>query len=1321
MAGRGAFAFAKPCAPEAGKAFRAFARVVAGLALALSLALITPAREAAAQPVKGTASAVVENGFARLLFNLGTDIESQARLANNVVVISFDRPVDVNVDHLREGAPDYIGAARRDPDGKAVRIALTKRVTMNSMLAGERLYVDLLPDSWTGLPPGLPREVIEELARRARDAEKKLRQDRPAVERKVAQIRVRVATQPTFTRYVFQLPEPIGVAADNGKDKLTLTFNATLNFDLADAQAALPAALQSIDSELDQDTAVVRFAFKGKVDVRTFREDNNYVVDVSSAEAERQLDARPADQLAALATDLMARKAPPAANIEAPQTVPAKDSPGAALFPAVPRAAPRTASPAAAPKAAPANAASSNAPAPAAAAPSTPSPSTPSPSAPAPSMPSPPAPIAAAPVLVPTPTPAAPSLPASSVEATPSLAAASPPAQSGPAAPNPAAPSPTVPSPVAPPPAVQNPVALGPVLQSPVAPSSVAPVSVAPDLAGAGVPASISPAPSASPPPVAEPATDAAAAPLDPNAIRVAAKQQGENVSLRFPFAGPTPAAVFNRADMLWLVFDTKADIDLAALKDDQSHTIKSATVTRQQGAAVVRIRLERPRLTSVATDGPAWIINIGSEAGDQLRSLAVTRSSAGSEQANITVAMADPRALHRLADPEASDQLLVVTALAPARGFVNSQDFVEFRVLPSVQGIVVEPLADDIKLALFSDRVSLTRPGGLTLSGLQPADRGRKDEDAGVLSPDSWTFERQSDFGQRESLLLFAAAKANESQRLAARVDLARFYLAWERSEEAKGVLDVAIKDNPPSAADPVPLVMRAVADILMERPQEALKDLSSPLIGEQYEAPLWRAWAYAQQNRWADAREGFRDADARLPRLPVELQRKVLQEILQVSLESGDLTGALSVMNQFDVIGVPADLQPTMAIYNGEISERLGRDSDALQSYQLAADSWDRQAAAEGQLHEIKLKNMLGQMRRSDAIDGLEALTTIWRGDDTETEALKLLAHLYTQDGRYRDSFHVMRIALSAHPNSDGTHRIQDEAAETFENLFLAGSGDALSAIDALSLFYDFSDLTPIGRRGDEMIRRLADRLVAVDLLDQAAALLQYQVDHRLQGAARAQVAVRLALIYLMNHKPQDAFAALRATRVEDLSNELRQQRLLLEARALSDTGRHDVALEIIGNIDTPQARKLRADILWAGKRWDDAAEQIEISFGDRWKGFAPFNDAERSQVLRAAAGYALGGDKLGLARFRERFGGKMGEGPDHRAFDVITAPVDANGSDFRAVAHQVAAVDTLRSFLQDMQTRYPQSGPSAPAAPPDTVPTGSTRPPVSRTAAR
>src|ERR1700676_2093315 len=140
--------------------------------------------------------------------------------------------------------------------------------------------------------------------------------------------------------------------------------------------------------------------------------------------------------------------------------------------------------------------------------------------------------------------------------------------------------------------------------------------------------------------------------------------------------------------------------------------------------------------------------------------------------------------------------------------------------------------------------------------------------------------------------------------------------------------------------------------------------------------------------------------------------------------------------------------------------------------------------------------------------------------------------------------------------------------------------------------------------------MIRHLADRLVAVDLLDQASELLQYQVDHRLEGSARGQVAARLARVYLTNRKPDRAIAALRTTRIADLSGELRQQRLLLEARAQSDVGRHDLALDILSNITVRGAIRLRSDIYWASRQWRESSEQIELYYADRWHDFKPLN---------------------------------------------------------------------------------------------------------------
>jgi len=102
----------------------------------------------------------------------------------------------------------------------------------------------------------------------------------------------------------------------------------------------------------------------------------------------------------------------------------------------------------------------------------------------------------------------------------------------------------------------------------------------------------------------------------------------------------------------------------------------------------------------------------------------------------------------------------------------------------------------------------------------------------------------------------------------------------------------------------------------------------------------------------------------------------------------------------------------------------------------------------------------------------------------------------------------------------------------------------------------------------------------------------------------------------------------------------------------------------------------------------------------------------------VMRAAIGYAMGEDAIGLARFRHRYLSKMGEGPDLRAFEVVTAPIGAVGTEFAAIVRSLAAVDTLEAFLRDLRARYPETGampagrqatqpPAGPPAPPVTPP--------------
>ena len=1217
--------------------------IVALLQLLMLIALPFGGRALAEERVKGEVRVSTDGGYARLVFRFEKEVPASIHMTYPVMVVTFKQPVAISVDRLSSSAPDYIGAARIDPDGRSVRIALVHNVKIDSIPAAEQLFVDLLPETWSGLPPSLPRETIEDLAKRALDAERELRRQRITVkaekEKKTAEIRVKVATQPTFTRYVFAMPELTNVAPQNANGKLTLEFDQPIKWDLSDARAAMPPTLRSIDNDLGDDSVTVTFTFNGDPQVRTFREDRSIVIDVSHDGAKPKAAEQGAKPKQATAPAAAPGIAPPAAvpGITRPETVPVKDA----------AAVPPPQADSEAPPAKP----------PAASAP-----------------PATPAPPAAKPAAVAAPPPMAPPSPVK-----PSAAAAPP------VTPAPAPPVKAVES--APPPAPPPPK------DAAAAPAS--PVSPAPTLAAV-----------AAPPRAAKPAaTGRKLPPADPNApVIVDVRQSGDSLRAEFPFVVATPAAVFQRADTFWLVFDSAAMIDISALTKDTSRIIHSVVLEHgADGEAIVRIKLERPRLVSLETDSPGWIINIGDNVTVPSRPLAIARNIVSKNRTSLSIPFDHPAKVHILTDHDIGDRLLVVTALGPARGFLKAQNFVELRALPSIQGVVLQPLADDVTAELAVDKITVTRPGGLSLSSMAATAEPVSTFRALSFDTQLWAYNRQAKFNTRQAELMQIAAMAPPSQRKPARLNLARFYLACGMSAEAKAVLQVEQADAK-NDDDITGSVLESVANLMLVRPEDALKGLSNPRIGNQLDAPIWRGIAYADLSQWPSAQASFKNTDNAISALPIELQRMALRKALRTAIEVRDFNGADRILNEIISLGVPPEMKPSIAVLVGRLKEALGRSSEALASYHAAAISSDRLAAADGRLHEIMLRYAIGDMSRKEAIDALETLTTIWRGDEIEAQGLKLLAHLYTDEKNYRAAFHVMRTALLVHPYSEYTRAIQDEAGVSFDHLFLGGEADALPPIEALGLFYDYRDLTPIGWRGDEMIRKLADRLVSVDLLDQAAELLQHQVDNRLQGSARAQVATRLAVIYLMNHKPQRAIATLQKSRAAELPTELRDQRLLLEARALSETGRHDLALELIANIDTHEAIRLRSDILWAARRWRAAAEQIEVLYGDRWRDFTPLNETERFDILRAAIGYSLGDEQLGLARFRERYAPKMANTPDANAFDVVSSPIGSSGQDFQNVAKKVTGIDSLEAFLRDMRKRYPDSSAiSRPTPPP------------------
>ncbi len=1174
------------------------------------IGLTAPVR--AADPIRGEASFSAGGGFARLVIKLGEDVPSEVTTAGSILVIRFDRPVDVPVDRIPEGAPDYVNSARRDPDGSAIRLSLARRVTVNTMNAGERTFVDLLPEGWKGPPPSLPMDVVKELAERARVAERALRAQRAAAEaRKRPQIRVRASVQPTFVRFVFEMPDGVGVSSVLNEQKLTLVFNANLNFDLADAVVAAPPNVASIKQKADIDQTNVEIALIGDSDVHSFRDEKNYVVDVAFQPDKGKAAATPE---AAIAQMKPAGHAPAPAP-DKPAAEKPKD-PSSEIAPPTSEAIAREAK------------------------------------------------IDIKPEVKP-------EAPAALPSTEPPKPAAAPAVE--------AAPAPEVPK------------------------EAAKPASPAPEAAAAPA----RPAPADAPKePVKEVVKAAPAAPAaQPAVASVDARRDSDGLRVTFPLQVATPAAAFRRGDTVWLVFDTPKPIDVEAIRTKGGAMIGEVGRIPLDKGQAVRIRLTRPLVYSLTSEEVGketnWLLTLADKIQATPLPLMMSRNITDPALANIAIPFANPGLLHKLTDPDAGDTLYVVTAQRPVRGFIKRQDLVDLSLLESAHGIAIRPNSDEVGVEVGTDKVIVGKKGGLTLSPVDISAERAPTAVRPIFSPEGWRKGQSENFMARQSELLTAISAVEPALRSLPRLDLAQFYMSRAMYHEAKAVTDVMLSD-PLNKEESGALIMHAIASILIGRPAQGLKDLANPVIGNSHDSQLWKALAYARQGKWADAREKFKNVEFAIASLPLDIQRIVTMDAMRASLEVKDYAGASKRRSELEVVGVPPEAAPGFAVLRGRLAEALGHDKDALDDYKFAVASSDRQAAAEAKQLEVALRQKRDEISKEEALRELETLSMTWRGDTTEVKTLQMLSQLYAENGRYRDALTAARTATRLQPNAEASRQAQDLASELFTQLFLGPKGDELPPVEALGMFYEFRELTPIGRRGDELIRRLADRLASIDLLDQAAELLQYQVDHRLEGAARAQVAARLSMIYLANRKPDMAITALRASRISDLSGELRQQRLLLEARAQSDVGRHDLALDIVSNVSGREVLRLRSDIFWAARRWRESAEQIELYYGERFRDFKPLNAVEKSDIIRAAVGYALADDSIGLSRFREKYAPLMSESADRLAFDIASKPAAASSAEFAEIAKLAASVDTLDGFLREMKQRFPDATARAPGAP-------------------
>src|SRR3546814_12820918 len=100
------------------------------------------------------------------------------------------------------------------------------------------------------------------------------------------------------------------------------------------------------------------------------------------------------------------------------------------------------------------------------------------------------------------------------------------------------------------------------------------------------------------------------------------------------------------------------------------------------------------------------------------------------------------------------------------------------------------------------------------------------------------------------------------------------------------------------------------------------------------------------------------------------------------------------------------------------------------------------------------------------------------------------------------YEQGLDALRQAVTCFPGNPETKEAAQELTKAFSDIFTQGAIGGMTPLQALALYDEFRELTPVGKAGDRVIEGMADRLVRVDLIYRAERLLDRQVKFRMQG---------------------------------------------------------------------------------------------------------------------------------------------------------------------------------------------------------------------------
>jgi predicted negative regulator of RcsB-dependent stress response len=769
---------------------------------------------------------------------------------------------------------------------------------------------------------------------------------------------------------------------------------------------------------------------------------------------------------------------------------------------------------------------------------------------------------------------------------------------------------------------------------------------------------------------------------VDPNTI----------TSIRLDPGRAAASVIFVRGGYLWMVVNVP---DLKSPPLVTGPMVERLRVIDQyplKGGTAFRMPMMLGQYPSVSLDGQVWQVDLSSTIiPGPSAAIDISTDDEGRKSLNVNIIGAHDAI--NLTDPEVGDNLLLVPTDRPGDSVRESRRLPQFEFLPSIQGVVVRSLVDELEFKPTKDTLYISTVDGLLLSAdrraLLDATPESSVEGAAnrLFDLQRWQRGSEKDFDKnRRALQNQIADLPRSNDQIIPILDLARLHFAHDFAPETTGLIEVAAGLDSEIVNKPEILALRGAARALYGDGVGAIQDLSIAAIANHPEAALWRGVAFARQGLWNRAADEFGKSEKIISSYPDDLFDSIVGLNVEALLFINQPDAALKLVDEWQDRGKKSRVnQDAIDYLRGDIMIRKGEKETGLELWHKVEDAGrDRLYTVKAAFGLIDYGLSTNQMPPKEAIDKLDGLRFAWRGDTLELAILRRLGNLQIQEKDYRNGFELLQRAVGYFPGSSQSELLTKDMAKAFNALFVEDESAKLSPIEAYGIYDQFRDLTPIGPEGDKIVEKLTNRLVQADLLTEASNLLQYQVEFRLEGSERARIGTHLAGIRLLDLKAKQALQVLDLTDKDVTEPAMRAERLLLRAKAIDMDGDPDQALALLGIERSPQSDRLRVDIAWRAAKWAAAAQALDRLIGDPPPVGQTVSPEIGKMVLNRAVALSLGGNSDGLKILRDRFSAAMELSPLADGFNLLVRPETDALTDMGRIRKQIQEVDLFGNFL-------------------------------------